>query len=240
MKRNCLTLIIVVLAIVVFSAACIAVGIRGNGIVATQERIVKNYHTIAVGGVFDVVLVPDGTDKLVIEADSNLLNYVSTEVENGVLKIELIKHVNLVKYLKVYVHFSELSKLEVDGAADVTCDGIIYCDSFIVEASGGSDVSLNLEVNELTAVSNGGSDLVLTGKSDKAIFIANGGSDLKAFDLITNVVKVDANGASNVEVMSLVKLDANASGAADVIFKGKPTVITINKTGAADVKRKKN
>jgi hypothetical protein len=224
----------------IVSAACVFTTISGNGKTATEQREVGEYHAIDVGSGFDVVLYQDGKHELLVEADSNLIEYIVTKVNDGVLHISLKKHITTSNKLIVHAHFNNLDQLSVSGGADITGTGMLKSENFALDASGGADVNLQIDIDKLNINASGGSDVNFAGTSNIININASGGSDLNLFELSVDEANVEASGGSDVKIYVLNKLHVEASGAADVIFKGKPAEIIIDKSGAADVKRMKN
>jgi len=84
--------------VVVFTASCTAQWgkrVKGNGNVTTIERSVGEYDAIGLSGWFDLELVAGEEGKIKLEGESNLLEYIKTEVKNGKLSIKVEKGYNL-------------------------------------------------------------------------------------------------------------------------------------------------
>ena len=90
-----LTTLAVVLAITVSCSAQWGKKVKGNGNTVTIDRSTGDYDAIAVSGWFDVDLVDGKEGKLTIEGESNLLEYIVTEVKNGKLVLKIEKGINL-------------------------------------------------------------------------------------------------------------------------------------------------
>jgi len=69
--------------------------VKGNGVLLKEVREVPNYKEISIGGSFEVVLVSGKQGKIDIEAEENLMAYITTEVTDRVLKINFKKHTNI-------------------------------------------------------------------------------------------------------------------------------------------------
>src|SRR5579863_2634495 len=53
----------------------------------TEDRHLSGFHAIEVGGPYDVTLTQGNTESVRVEAPEDVISHVTTEVENGVLKI---------------------------------------------------------------------------------------------------------------------------------------------------------
>jgi hypothetical protein len=67
---------------------------------------------------------------------------------------------------------------------------------------------------------------------------ASGSSDFSGFDMVSNECKVDASGASNIEVYAKDALDVLASGASNVDYKGQPRVKTLKTSGSSTLTKR--
>ncbi len=92
--KNLLSLSLVVLLTVSCTAQW-SKKIKGDGNSKSIERSVGDYDEIAVSGWFDVDLVSGNEGELTLEGESNLLEYIVTEVKSGKLVIKVKKGYNL-------------------------------------------------------------------------------------------------------------------------------------------------
>jgi len=209
--------------------------IKGDGNVTKSERNISNFSYIEIEDGIDLYLSQGTSIELSIEADQNLHEYITTKVEGDVLKISLSKNIWKSKSLKVYLKVIDIKGLEASGGSDVETNGTLKLNDFSVICSGGSDVRLEVEANELKLKASGGSDGFIKGKTNVFKGKASGGSDIKAFDLETNDCFVEVNGGSDAEINVNGKLMARGSGGSDVSYTGKPTNIDSNMSGGSDL-----
>jgi hypothetical protein len=83
----------------------------------------------------------------------------------------------------------------------------------------------------------GASTATLTGETRELKVNGSGASKAKCFGLPAENAHVKLSGASGAEVFASVKLDANASGASHVKYKGNPAEVGQSVSGAASVKK---
>ena len=95
-------------------------GIKGNGNVVKQERDVSSFSGIEVGGAFRVYLTQGSSEKLVVEADENLLEVIETEVKGSTLKIRTTEDIRDSKELNIYITFKNLEEPDISGACQMT------------------------------------------------------------------------------------------------------------------------
>ncbi|GAB4464532.1 MAG: hypothetical protein OHK0029_34550 [Armatimonadaceae bacterium] len=69
--------------------------LRGSGKVVTDTRSVGDFSAVDASGVGSVLIAQGDRDSLTIEADDNVLPYISTEVKNGVLHLGFNERLSL-------------------------------------------------------------------------------------------------------------------------------------------------
>ena len=97
---------------------------KGDNVIK-ETREVGSFTGIRVGGAFDISVKQTGKCSVVIEADDEIIKYVTTEVVNGTLKIGMKKSKpscwNKVNTLKAYITVVDLESVDLSGA--VVCIG---------------------------------------------------------------------------------------------------------------------
>ena len=226
-------LFVLVLALGLFTSC---VGVRGNGNVKTETRNIEGFSKIDVSGAVDVFVKQGDKEELTIKADENLMEYIETSVSGGELRIRPKKNISNYKKLDVYVVMRELEGVEASGACDVIGEGKFtskYCE---LDASGASDIELEIECEGLDIDVSGASDVKLSGYSEVTDIEASGSSDVKAIKLVTKRCQISSSGASGVEIEVEKKLEVDASGASNVRYKGNPKEVNRSTSGASSVK----
>ena len=212
--------------------------VRGNGDVKTQNRSVGTFTGLRVERGIDLYISQGNNEKVTIEADGNLLEYITTEVKNGTLVISHERNFVKSKSLKAYVTVRTLRRLEAGGGSDVYSQTVLRADKMYCSASGGSDIKLELDVKNLTVSTSGGSDAILTGMAGTVTVSTSGGSDFKGKDLRSDKVVVEASGGSDAYVYADLELAAHASGGASVYYYGNPKKVSKSTSGGGDVTKR--
>ena len=211
-----------------------------------EPRSVGAFHAIKVGNAFDVYISQGNEDALAISASKQeYKNKITTKVENGTLIIKFDEDKKFWKglsgektKLKAYISVKKLDKLDVSGACDVFFEDGISAEDLTIELSGASDVKGKVDAKKLMVNINGASDITLTGNAADLDIEASGASDFKGFELVSNYCKAKASGASSINITVNKELNANASGASSVRFKGEGLIRDIKTSGASNVTRR--
>ena len=212
--------------------------------IVTQNRNVSNFKEIQISSGIDLYLKQGNTEKLVLTAPSDKIGKIITEVQNGVLKIYFERNNNWglnwsnKSSTKVMLSFKDIVALRAGGGSDVYSEGRLLFDKIAIDASGGSDVKLDLTAEMVDCESSGGSDATLTGSAKYFRGNASGGSDLKAKDLRTQSCVITSSGGSDAYVWVENDMIANASGGSDIYYYGSPKSIKVNKSGGSDINRR--
>jgi hypothetical protein len=198
---------------------------------ASQSRSVGDFQMLQTSGAIDVVLRQGSQTTVKVEADSDVLPSIKTEVKGNKLVIyrdnsgsSLWSRITDSDKVKVYVTCPRLSSVEVSGASEVKSDTPFKADDFTIRASGASEVTLNLNVRNLNASASGASDLRLSGRAEYQQVHISGSSDYQAYGLQSQSAKVEASGASDAYVAVADELSSRSSGASDIHYKGNPRV----------------
>ncbi|MEM1326584.1 MAG: head GIN domain-containing protein [Bacteroidota bacterium] len=213
-------------------------GTRGNGDVTKQTRKVSNFDAVSVGGGIDLYIRQGSSYEVVVETDENLQDLIRTEVRGDRLKIYVEKSIWRSEEMNVYVTLPQLNELMASGGSDVYSKGTIRSDEFKLNANGGSDVHLELDVNTLIANASGGSDTELRGTVERMELSASGGSDFDGRDVQVNYAKIRASGGSDSYIHVNKEVDIEASGASDVYLYGDAKIIHKSVSGASDFHRR--
>src|ERR1043166_4179580 len=151
-------------------------GEKGSGKIATQQREVRSFKGIEVGGVFEVDVTAGRDFSLEVETDDNLLPLVKTYVHDGVLEIESERRLSPTKGIKVRITAPDINDLDVSGAANLSLNGVKNAE-LKVDSSGASKVKVKGETAELSMNASGASKVDADGlRSAKVDVEASGAS----------------------------------------------------------------
>ena len=211
-----------------------------------EPRNLSGFHAIKISNAFDIYISQGNEDAVAISASkAEYREKIITKVENGVLIIRFDDDKKFWKgwngdktKLKAYISVKKLDKLDVSAACDVYFEGGISAEELQVNLSGASDLKGKIEAKKLRFVISGASDATISGNAAELSVDASGASDFKGFDMVTNYCTAEASGASSVNITVNKELNAKASGASSVRFKGEGLIRDIKTSGSSDVTRK--
>lgn len=192
-------------------------GEKGSGNIITQDRDLRDFSAVEVGGVFQVEIVAQKDFSVQIEGDDNLLPLVETTVENGRLEISTTKRIKASKPIIVRISAPNIEELQASGASKVKIADLKNS-ALRVDMSGASKADLSGETSELT-------------------IDVSGASNVEAEGLNAVTASIEASGASKVAVAVSQDLKSEASGASKITYVGSPTV-SKSTSGASKIVQK--
>ncbi len=201
-----------------------------------QDRQVSDFTSIDISGAFKVFIRTGDKCALTVVAKDKIINDVVHEVDNGELEVELEQDWwnNNNTSVELYITIKELSSIDISGACILKSKNTLKGNNIIIDASGASKIYMDVSCNVLDLDLSGASKLTLGGSAKKFNIDASGASAIYAADLQSEIVNLEASGATKAEVHATKYLDIDASGASKVRYKGNPT-ISEETSGASSV-----
>ncbi|RYG54050.1 MAG: DUF2807 domain-containing protein [Chitinophagaceae bacterium] len=230
-------------SIVVLSLLVMSVSAQQINDPNVEVRPLKGFNSIKISNAIDLYLSQGNEEAVAVSADKVAWrNHIKTAVQGGVLKIwyentgDGFKMGN--RKLKAYVSVRDLLSLDASGACDVVIAGRMTGGDVRIEMNGASDFRGTIDFRSLDLKLNGASDANITGKVVSLKVDANGASDLKGYELETDMCTAEASGASDIKITVNKELNARASGASGVYYKGKGVIRDIKSSGASSISKK--
>jgi putative autotransporter adhesin-like protein len=195
--------------------ACDWRGLRGNGVITTENRTVERFTDVEANGAYEIEW-SSGTPALAITSDQNLLSHIKTRVSGEKLKIDSDEHLSPTKKIKVVLSSETLNGAQLNGAVRFHAAKLMG-PNFYLETSGATKVTLDGQVNSLTASMTGASKLM-------------------ADSLRTQTTELSVTGAAEAEVWASETLAVAISGAGKVTYAGNPKAVKKDVSGAGKIR----
>lgn len=196
--------------------------IKGNNEVTTENRNSGDFSGVSSYGSFNVY-VANGPASVKIEAESNILPYIETVVEDNILKVRSKKGVWLStnRDVKIFVTAPRLTKIHSVGTGDIIGQTKIVDSSKIdLNVGGNGKINLDVDAPEVVVELAGNGGIQLKGQSRLFDCKLLGNGNLKAFDLMAEETNVHIYGNGDAEVYASIKLDVTIGGNGQVRYKG--------------------
>lgn len=207
--------------------------IQGDGYIETKDRILGSFNAVRTEGSWQVQIIKSPFSYVTVVGESNILPYVSTEIENNELVIRPYRNTcwDETYPLRVYVYTPLLTSLITEGSGDVFFDTASVYQMYLgVEGSG--NVFGFIDANNVDIRINGSGNVSLSGDANTATMEINGSGNINAFNLFLydNTVLIDGSGDVKTFVSTI--LDGTINGSGNIYFKGNPQIYSdINGSG---------
>ena len=186
------------------------------------------FDEIRYGNAFNVQIVPSTQFKVTAEGDERDIDDLDVRVERDVLKIDYLKNGwfsgNKRYRMDLIIEVPSFTELDASGASDTEVEEFTNLSDVRLEVSGASKLRFKSGIDNLNADVSGASTLNLY----KAVNIfegeISGASKLNAVEESISEVILRLSGASRATVDVTDVLDVDASGASTVRYRGNPDV----------------
>lgn len=175
--------------------------IDGVGEPKNETRELESFNTIKVEGIGQITINYGKPLRCAVTTEENLLEHYSTTVKNDVLTLTPIGPIRPAQKLRVAVDCDLLTRIEVDGAAEVKLNGFYG--------------------SELTVIANGSSWVAADGQVDHLELTSDGACEIEMFKLKAKTVNAELQGASKANLFANETITVDVHGAASICYDGK-------------------
>lgn len=251
--------LIIVAVLTGIASSCIVIGncVDGNGNTITEERTVSNFTSVSNETSFEVIYRRSDLVSVTLEAESNIIPYIETDVRSGSLEIRTARGTRCIDYTvkPVIVVTSpfvdevvnagsgdifagplegEEVRIIVSGSGDIVT-GSVSCATASLIISGSGELKTGaVESDDVKITMSGSGNLDTNGNTLTARYVLSGSGILFAEDLLTDDANVTISGSGSVYTTVLQSLDAVLSGSGNVYLYGDPDV-SVSRTGSGKV-----
>lgn len=220
----------------VVASGCGVLGEAGSGVLVTRRiQVPAGIERVEIGDAFrSTILVGTAAPSGEITMDDNLLDRLRVEVDGDTISIDLDGRVRDAT-LRANIGLIRLRRLAVSRASQVRVEGLVT-DDLTIEASGASEVEVgSVELDELFLNVSGASQVSIEGTAGHLRTDVSGASRIALFGVEADEAEADVSGASEAELTVLDRLEARASGASSVRYRGDPDRVISDESGASSV-----
>lgn len=199
--------------------------IRGNGNVISENRFTRPFNEVNSSGAFLVHITPGNHYEIVVNAESNLLPFIETDIRNGKLYIgtDGIRGINNTRPMEVFVVTPYLNAARLSGSGEITTDSF-NTDHFEAMISGSGNIKAAVGALSATLAISGSGHLDILGHMRDAEMNISGSGSIYAYDLALANCKSVISGSGNMYVNSQRTLDVRISGSGNIFYLGNPSI----------------
>ena len=211
--------------------------IMGSGTQTTENRKVTDFTAIDVSGGFKVILKQDSSLTLKITADDNLLKLIKTTVSGGKLSISTSSNLCSKGSMSVVIGIHQLENINTSGAVEINTDGKINTKDIKLGLAGASKVTMDVNAANVSTDISGLTELNLKGQATSDDIKIAGTGKINALDFVTGSTSIDISGIGHCGVNVLNTLNVHSSGVSDIKYKGNPSKVNNDKSGASSLEK---
>ncbi len=207
-----------------FFTAC-EPALRGKGDLTTETRDLSNFHALDISTQGRVDVRTDSVFSVEITCEENILPYLETYVDNGVLKIYFSRNVWDVNGLRIRIGAPAWDAFELSGSGNVYVPDPIVGDDLKLRLSGSGKIKIDDANFVYTSLKVSGSgDVYLSGQGDELFGTLSGSGNVEARYFPVKKATVKVSGSGNIRLNVSETLDATVSGSGNVEYLGSPHV----------------
>jgi hypothetical protein len=209
----------------------------GKGDLMTETRDAADFNALEISTCGQVEVRTDSVFSVEVTCEENVLPYLETVVDDGVLKIYFDRPVLDVDGLRIRVSAPNWDGFELSGSAKVNVPDAIEGDYLRVKISGSGDVNLaNADFSNAKIQISGSGEASLSGAGEVLDCQVSGSGDLESLGFVAQRATVSVSGSGSVRLQVSEKLDATLSGSGDIEYRGDPQV-TSSISGSGKIRK---
>lgn len=219
--------------------------INGNGIYQTELRSPSPFSEVISSGSFDVHIWEGNTYQIEIDAESNLIPLIQTNVSNGKLYIEFAHNTCFSNSgpINITVYMPEINGVELRGSGDVTVNNVpsdnldislngsgkmrvdVYASTITANITGSGNMEVDVDAITVNATVSGSGNIDFYGYCEASTFAISGSGNIYAYAMPQKTCVASVSGSGNISVYAQDLLNARISGSGNIYYKGNPSII---------------
>ena len=231
--------------------------VEGNGNMKTESRAAVPFTAIANDASFKVIYLEDDEYTITVEAESNILPYIETEIKRGALGIGTISGAPCLRYTTqpiitvtapsirelvssgsgdiVAVHLDgEEVTLAASGSGDIIAGEITASETSIVISGSGNIMTDDIASKMVKATLSGSGNLAMSGRTVTSRYAVTASGSIYSRELVTDGATVTMVGSGTVYTAVKDHLDLVISGSGNLYLQGNPAV-NITRSGSGQI-----
>ena len=187
----------------------------GSGTPVTQTRNVSSFSDVELAGSANVTVSVGHPRSVVIRADDNLVDRVTTTVDGSTLRIGTTGSFTTRTSMSVSIMVPTLDGVRLSGSGRITVDGV--------------------DATRFSATLPGSGQLRVVGRADRLDAMLSGSGDMELSELVGRAVTAEVSGSGRLVVQATDSLDAAVSGSGAIVYVGSPATVTKSVTGSGAI-----
>ena len=196
-----------------------------SGVVSEESRVLADFTRIELSGSGSVRLTVGGDSAVVVKTDKNMLQFVESEVRDGVLHLGVKRGAPFfMTPVSFAVSAKRVESIRTSGSGDVSVETPISGDNVKFVSEGSGKLRAAFQAKKVEAQISGSGDMALSGAVEDLSLSIRGSGNVKASNLSGRKLAADIAGSGSVDMGVFETIDANIAGSGDIVYSGTPRV----------------
>ncbi len=256
--KNSITLLMVVMIVLISLSGISCSYAVGSGPAITRDFSFTGFNNIQIGSGIEAIISPSADYKISVAVPQSLDQYLDVTQSGQTIRIRLNLNAYSGSHPVATITLPEIHTLDFSGGSSGKILGFKSAHDLSLMASGGSELTLDIECAKTTFDLSGGS--LVKGKISftDATINASGGSRLEIDGKGNNITAIDASGGSRVIIPNISVQDAGVvlsggsraevnvagnlsvdlSGGSVLVYSGNPQINNISVSGGSTITKK--
>ncbi len=238
-----LTAIVFFTILVLLLSSCInftSAVIKGDGKIIEKKIDVSKFNYLVFSGTGTVLISQGNEEKLIVEAEENIIDKLKTEVKSDTLFIGMKnnfggKHILPTRDIIFKLTIKEINGIKLSGAGSIIGEDNIDFKNLDISSSGTGNIRLKISGNNIKSAISGAGRIELDGKVNSQEINISGLGTYNADNMASDDCKIIISGTGNAKVNVIQNLDITISGLGSVEYRGRP-LVTQKISGSGNIK----
>jgi hypothetical protein len=200
-----------------------SVAIRGSGVSKSETREVGSFERVEIGIPVEIVIVKGDECTLELTMDENLLEHVTTTVENGRLRVASDQNLGIKSPAVLKLTSPTLTYVSLVGSVNGTIEelnGVLA----ELDIAGSSTIELGVQAEKLSVGIVGAGKVIAKGTCKELEVSISGSGSVRSEETTCSDASISIAGSGTVFVNAANSLDVSIAGSGDVRYRGQPTL----------------
>lgn len=189
--------------------------VTGSGRVVRQARAVADFRRLEAEGATNVHVRLGAAPSLIVEADDNLIPYITSNVSDGTLELDTRGSFRTRNPIRVYLTVPDIHHVATSGSGNVDIQGVAN--------------------RHLELVTRGSGNLRAQGRTGDLKVVVQGSGNASMRGLQSARAEVSVMGSGNAWVSTSGALSARSDGSGNVFVGGSPSSLDVRESGSGRV-----
>lgn len=163
--------------------------IKGSGVVVTSVRSTEAFTGVVSEGDLNVYLTHSPTHEVKIITDDNIVSYIKTTINNGVLTIGYNDNVNIgrISQLDIYVSAPIINRVNLEGSGNIRSTNRLKSNHLKLIMNGSGKIIIDDSCASASVQLKGSGSISLSGQAETQMVSLSGSGNISASEIYFNV-----------------------------------------------------